>query len=73
MQMDIAGFFSALFSDWVGMMSGIASVILAIIGFVQKPRNQPHRFWTERWLFWAAVRLASFFGPLRQFSLAHPK
>ncbi len=41
--MDLQGFFSAIFADWVALMSGIASVVLTILGVVRKWDTLPRR------------------------------
>jgi hypothetical protein len=40
--MNMVGFLSAYFSDWVGWMSGLFSVTLAIWGFI-RPKADPKR------------------------------
>jgi hypothetical protein len=43
--MDFGNFLSALYADWVGLMSGIASLILTVTGFFQKEDQRRRLFW----------------------------
>lgn len=52
--MDFKDFFRALISDWVALMSGIASVSLTIIGIAKKWKQVPV------WVFWLAAALCFF-------------
>jgi len=43
--MDFHGFISALLTDWIGLMSGGASLILTAWGFFRKAEQQRRMFW----------------------------
>ena len=63
--MDFSAFLSAYFSDWVGWMSGIGSVVLAVWGFLRPRRDQKRSF-----LFMAAA-IAFIVAPIHIWTLEH--
>ncbi|HEY6770098.1 MAG TPA: hypothetical protein VI386_35605 [Candidatus Sulfotelmatobacter sp.] len=65
--MDLKEFLLAFTSDWVSLMSGIASVAITIIGLAKKWDQVP------RWTFWAAAVLCFFFGSCRIWTAEHRK
>lgn len=62
--MDLSGFLSAYFSDWVGWMSGPFSIVLVILGFYKKEANQKR-------LFWIAAGLAFLVAPVHIWTSEH--
>jgi len=65
--MDLPGFLTALVSDWISLMSGIASVALTIIGFARKWGQVP------RWAFWSAGLVCFLFAAARIWTNEHRK
>ena len=59
------GFVSAVLKDWVSLMSGIASVILTIIGFFLKSHSQTRK------TFWAAGLLCFLISANRVWANEH--
>jgi hypothetical protein len=62
---DLSKFLLALVSDWISLMSGIASVILTIIGIAKKWTSIP------RWVFWLASVICFFFASARIWTTEH--
>lgn len=63
--MDLKDFINALVGDWVALMSGIASVVLTIVGIAKKWKQVP------RWTFWAAAVVCFFFASARVWTTEH--
>ena len=63
--MDLSKFLLALMSDWISLMSGIASVILTIVGIAWKWTSVP------RWVFWLTASLCFFFASARVWTTEH--
>lgn len=63
--MDLRGFFTAIFTDWVSLMSGIASVTLTILGVVRKWDAFPRR------ALWVAALICFFFASTRVWTEEH--
>jgi hypothetical protein len=63
--MDLQGFFSAIFTDWVALMSGITSVVLTILGVVRKWDTLPRR------VLWIAALICFFFAAARVWTAEH--
>jgi hypothetical protein len=62
--MDLSGFLSALVADWISLMSGVASVVLTVLGFFRKPQ-------THRKMFWSAALLSFFIASVRIWTAEH--
>jgi hypothetical protein len=65
--MEFRAFLGAFTADWVTLMSGIASVILLILGTFRKWNNVP------RPVFWIAAALCFFFASARVWTTEHYK
>lgn len=63
--MDIKDFFVALMGDWVVLMSGVASVVLAVVGIAKKWEKVP------RWAFWLAAIVCFFLASARVWTTEH--
>src|SRR6266852_6758605 len=63
--MEFKHFLIALTTDWVALMSGIASVILAIIGVAKKWERVPP------WVFWWTAIICFFFSSIRVWTTEH--
>jgi hypothetical protein len=62
---DFQAFLSALATDWVSKMSGIASVVLLIAGVARDWEKVP------RWAFWTAAAVCFFFASARVWTIEH--
>jgi hypothetical protein len=65
--MDFNDFFVALWGDWVSLMSGIASVILTVLGVVRNWDRVP------RWIFLTCAGICFFFASARVWTTEHRK
>jgi len=65
--MDLREFILALVADWVSLMSGIASVILALLGTIRKWQDVP------RWAFITAAAICFFVASARIWTTEHRK
>lgn len=72
--MDFKGFALALFNNWISMMSGIGSIVFAILGFI------PHKtfgFFKEpkmqRKIFWSIALLCFFLASISAWTNEHQK
>ena len=63
--MDIWEFILALVTDWVALMSGIASVILSILGLTRKWQQVPN------WVWWSAAAICFLFANARIWTTEH--
>jgi hypothetical protein len=63
--MDFKEFLFALTHDWVSLMSGIASVIITMVGVAKKWDQIP------RWVFWVAAIVCFFFASCRIWTTQH--
>lgn len=63
--MDIKEFILALFNDWVSLMSGIASVILSILGIVRRWEQVP------RWVYFLVAAACFLFSSARVWTTEH--
>jgi hypothetical protein len=63
--MEFNHFLIALTTDWVALMSGIASVILAIIGVAKKWERVPP------WVFWWTAIICFFVSSIRVWTTEH--
>jgi hypothetical protein len=62
--MDLGAFVAALCADWVGLMSGAASILLTIGGFFGSSRHQ-------RRMFWIFAGACFFIASLRVWTIEH--
>jgi hypothetical protein len=62
--MDFLGFLRALYSDWVGLMSGIGSIVSTVVGFFQHEGQR-------RKLFVALSVFCFFIGSVRVWTKEH--
>jgi hypothetical protein len=65
--MEIGHFLIALMGDWVALMSGIASVVLTLVGIAKKWEQVP------RWAFWGAAIVCVLLASARVWSTEHRK
>ncbi len=65
--MDLSDFLWAIISDFVSLMSGIASVVLLILGALRKWANVP------RPVLWTAAAVCFFFAAARVWTTEHRK
>ena len=63
--MDLGSFLAAIMADWVALMSGIASVLLTIIGIAKKWERIPS------WAFWLAATVCFFIASGRVWTTEH--
>lgn len=66
LSMDFIGFFSAVVTDWVGLVSGGFSILLTIVGFYRNKK-------TARRFFWGAALLAFALASVRAWTTEHRK
>jgi hypothetical protein len=72
--MDIIGFIYALGKDWITLMSGVASVIFTVMGFIKHKRFQfiKRPEWQAR-MYWSMALLCFFFASVRIWTDEHKK
>jgi len=63
--LDLKNFILALLGDWVSLMSGIASVVLTIIGAVRRWQQVP------RWVLWVAAASCFLVASTRVWTTEH--
>lgn len=62
--MDIVGFAYALWADWVGLMSGIASLVTTTAGFFQSDKRR-------KWFFYVVAALCFVLASVRIWTTEH--
>jgi len=73
--MDLSGFFFALSKDWITLMSGIFSVIFAILAHISHKRIRQFfgKEENQRRIFWGMALLCFFFASVRVWTDEHKK
>ena len=70
--MDFIGFITALFNDWIARMSGGASIVLTILGFIPHKKfnifSKPN---VQRWIFWCTALLCFFVASVSVWTNEH--